>query len=288
MIYLPDPQNGYYRASRFDWSGVVPCLTYKGHTYFGVWFQHYDPMIADSITGPVEEFRSVDGGMHYADAKPGELFVKIGVGTLRKMSDKPYQFMTHYPLVDGGRWKVKVKRNEVIFTQTLRSPLGIAYVYEKILKLDKDKPILTLEHHLKNTGSVAIDTEVYDHDFFMLDNAPTGPGMVIHFNFPPKNDRPLDPGAEVVGKDIVYRQELQTKQTVTSYLTGFSDSSSDYDFTLENTSSGAGVEQSGDRPLSRFNLWSIRPTICPEAYVHLNILPGDTQSWNIHYHFFTK
>jgi hypothetical protein len=36
VVYLPDAQKGYYRSTRFDWSGVVPCLAYKGHTYFGV------------------------------------------------------------------------------------------------------------------------------------------------------------------------------------------------------------------------------------------------------------
>src|ERR1700733_12819430 len=63
VLYLPDAQKGYYRASRFDWSGVVPCLAYKGHTYFGVGFEHYDPMLADAIAGPVEEFRSQDGAL---------------------------------------------------------------------------------------------------------------------------------------------------------------------------------------------------------------------------------
>jgi hypothetical protein len=102
VLYLPDAKNGYYRASRFDWSGVIPCLAYKGHTYFGVWFSHYDPMIADAITGPVEEFRSADGALDYDHAKPDGLFVKIGVGVLRKAGDSPYQFMHTYPLVDGG------------------------------------------------------------------------------------------------------------------------------------------------------------------------------------------
>ena len=25
-LYLPDPQKGYYRATRFDWSGVISSL----------------------------------------------------------------------------------------------------------------------------------------------------------------------------------------------------------------------------------------------------------------------
>ena len=68
-------------------------------------------------------------------------------------------------MCDLGKWKVRVKKDQVTFTQTLQSPLGYAYVYEKTLKLDKHQPILTLEHHIKNTGTKAIDTEVYDHDF---------------------------------------------------------------------------------------------------------------------------
>ena len=40
-LYLPDAKNGYYRGSRFDWAGVIPSLEYKGHQYFGQWFEKY-------------------------------------------------------------------------------------------------------------------------------------------------------------------------------------------------------------------------------------------------------
>ena len=57
VLFLPAAANGYYRGSRFDWAGVIGCVAYKGHTYFGEWFSKYDPLLADAITGPVEEFR---------------------------------------------------------------------------------------------------------------------------------------------------------------------------------------------------------------------------------------
>ena len=292
VVYLPDPQKGYYRASRFDWSGVVPCLTYKGHTYFGIWFNRYDPMINDSIAGPVEEFRSSDGlgSIDYSEAKPGGLFIKPGVGVLRKIDDSPYKFGFTYPIVDGGKWTVHVKKSEVTFTQRLQSPLGIAYVYEKTLKLDKHDPVLILEHHMKNVGTKEIDSQVYDHDFFMLDGAPTGPGMVVHFPFEPVAKRPLEPLAKIDGKDIVYLEELGSgpRQSAASYLTGFSDNPADYNFTVENRNSGVGVEQTSDSPISTLNFWSIRTTVCPEAYIHLNVQPGATTNWNIRYRFFAK
>ena len=290
VIYLPDAQKGYYRSTRFDWSGVVACLTYKGHTYFGVWFNHYDPLINDAITGPVEEFRSSDGfsSINYNEAKPGELFIKPGVGVLRKVDDTPYKFGGAYPIVDGGKWSVRVKKTEVIFTHRLQSPLGYAYVYEKILKLDKHQPILTLEHHMKNTGTRVLDSQVYDHDFFMLDAVPTGPGMAAHFPFEPKAKQDLGPRGKIDGKDIVYLEELQPRQAVSSFLTGFSNKPSDYDFTVENRDTGVGVEQTSDSPIATLNFWSIRTVICPEAYIRVNAAPGETKSWTIHYRFFAK
>ena len=288
VLYLPDAKNGYYRASRFDWSGVIPCLAYKGHTYFGIWFPHYDPLLADAIAGPVEEFRSSDGALDYAQAKPGELFVKLGVGVLRKRDDSAYQFMYTYPLVDGGKWTVQAKPSEVSFRQQLQSPIGIAYDYEKTVRLDPHDPVLILAHRLKNTGTKTIDTEVYDHDFFMLDGAPSGPGMVVRFPFAPKAEKSMEPLAGIDGKEIVYRQELQGEQYVESFLTGYSSFTSDYDITVEDQKTGVGVEQTADVPISRFNFWSIRTTICPEAYIHLVIAPGQTARWNIRYRFYAK
>lgn len=288
LVFLPDAQNGYYRSSRFDWSGVVGCAEYKGHTFWGEWFSHYDPYLNDSITGPVEEFRSSDGGLGYAMAAPGGLFVKIGVGVLRRETDAPYEFGHHYPLVDGGRWTVKTKARSIVFTQRLQSATGVAYQYTKVLKLDRHGAIITLSHKLKNLGTKPIVTDVYDHDFFMLDGQPTGPDMQVSFSFKPHPDAPLEPEATVEGNKIIYKQELAPKQTVAAYLTGYSASPTDYAIRVENTRKQFGVEQTSDSPIAKFYLWSIRSTISPEAYIHLDIAPRQTASWTIHYRLFAS
>src|SRR5690348_7202639 len=77
-LYLPDATRGYYRGTRFDWAGSIAGLTWKDHSYFGKWFDRYDPTLHDAITGPVEEFQSVG----YDDAKVGESFIRIGVGAV--------------------------------------------------------------------------------------------------------------------------------------------------------------------------------------------------------------
>jgi hypothetical protein len=286
LVFLPDAQHGYYRSSRFDWSGIVGCAAYQGHTFWGEWFSHYDPYGNDSITGPVEEFRSSDGGLGYAAAAPGGLFVKIGVGVLRRETDAAYDFGYRYPLVDGGHWTVKAKARSIVFTQRLQSATGVAYQYTKVLKLDRRGAVITLNHMLKNLGTKPLVTDVYDHDFFMLDGEPTGPGMQVSFPFKPHPDKPLEPEATVEGNKIIYNQELVPKQTVDAYLTGYSASPTDYAIRVENTRKQFGVEQTGDSPIAKFYLWSIRSTISPEAYIHLDIAPGQTGSWTIRYRLF--
>lgn len=284
MVFLPDTTNGYYRSSRFDWSGVVACVSLNGHRFFGEWFQKYDPMINDSITGPVEEFRSEDGALGYGEAKPGETFLKPGVGVLRRIDDSPYKFGVAYPIVDTGKWKVSVKKHAVIFTQTITGPRGYAYIYQK--KLSLDGSTMMLEHTLKNTGTRAIMTEVYDHDFLIFDGQPTTAGITIRFPFKPQPETPLGDAVELEGNNITYKEELQPKHSVAGYIKGYSTNASDYHFTVEDTKTKVGVEQSSDSPISRFYLWSVRSTVSPEAYIHLDVPPGKTGHWKIRYRFF--
>ena len=102
VVFLPDAQSGYYRGPRFDWSGIVGCASLNGHTFFGEWFNRYDPEGNDAVTGPAEEFRHPTSELGYDDAAPGGLFLKIGVGLLRRTDEKPYRFGGAYPIVDGG------------------------------------------------------------------------------------------------------------------------------------------------------------------------------------------
>ena len=293
VLFLPDTHTGYYRASRFDWAGVVPCLNYRGHTFFGEWFPSYDPLLNDAITGPVEEFRSVDGALGYSEAKPGDPFVKIGVGVLRRLDSSPYQFGTTYPLLDAGKWSTAPAKDRVTFIQELHAPTGVSYRYEKVLRLENDGKALVLDHALTNLGTHTIVTDVYDHDFYMLDGKRTGPGMRVHVPFPlqavppptGKADGTLEPAATIEGSDLVYKQALAPHQTAASYLAGYGPSAKDYDITFADTTSGLSVRQTGNHPISRLYLWSIPTTVAPEAYIHLDIAPGATEHWTIRYTF---
>jgi 6-phosphogluconolactonase len=284
-LYLPDPQAGYYRATRFDWSGVISSLEWNGHSYFGQWFDRYDPKLHDSITGPVEEFLTNGSGLGYDEAKPGESFVKIGVGALRRPDDAPFRQFATYEITDPGKWTVHQSGPEIEFTQELGDTRGYAYLYHKTLRLEGNR--LILEHRLRNTGRKPISTSVYEHNFFMLDGQASGPDTVLRFRFDPRAKADLHGLAKTEGTDLRYLHELERGQTVFTELNGYGGKAADNDIRVENTKTGAAVHQTGDHPLSKLVLWSIRTTVCPEAYIDLQVEPGKEVSWRIAYEFYS-
>lgn len=287
FILLPDDQHGYYRGSRFDWAGVVASLTYKGHEFFGKWFDKYDPLLHDAIMGPVEEFRGDDGATGYTQTKPGGLFMKIGVGLLRKVYDEPYNFAATYPLIIPGTRVVRPVADRVEFTHELNNGEGYAYEYHKTLLLPDHKPELILEHSLKNTGTKVIDTAVYDHDFFMLDHLPTGPDIQVKFAFAPKPNNEFKAPGRVEGDEIRYERELgPPPDGVQGYITGYDDSVAQSTVTVENKKAGIGVRETLNQPISKIYFWSIRTTVCPEIYIKIHIEPGQTYKWRTTYDFY--
>ncbi len=286
-LYLPDAQKGYYQGTRFDWSGQIPELAYAGHTFFGQWFDKYDPKIHDAIQGPVEEFLTKGAGLGYAEAKPGENFVKIGIGAIRKPEEGAFRQFGTYEIADNGKWTVKTGADFVEFTQTLSDTNGYAYVYRKTVRLLKDEPVMVLQHSLKNTGRKEIESSVYEHNFYMIDNKPAGPDYVVKFPWTVHAKADLKGAAETRGKEFVYLRELAKGQSVYTDMDGFGPSEADYDIRVENRAAGAGVAQTGDRPISNLHFWSIRSTVCPEAFIDMRIEPGHEFTWNISYRFYT-
>jgi hypothetical protein len=121
----------------------------------------------------------------------------------------------------------------------------------------------------------------------MLDGQPTGPDVAVTFPFALHPSKEMAPLAEVRGGRLMYLRELQPRQTAMSWLAGFGPNAADYDIRVENRKTGAGVRQRSDHAISKLNFWSIRTTVCPEAYIDLRVEPGQETEWRISYDFYT-
>ncbi|MBN1420830.1 MAG: hypothetical protein JXP34_18815 [Planctomycetes bacterium] len=285
-LYLPEPGKGYYRGTRFDGSGIISSLRFRGHEYFGEWKEGHDPENHDDICGPVEAFQTGGAGLGYEEAKPGESFVRIGVGVLRKPDEPGYRWNHTYEIIDPGRWAVKHGTDWIEFRHELSTAAGWGYVYTKRIALTKEPPGFTIAHVLENTGTKAIDTDQFNHNFFVIDGQPTGPDFVVRFPFPVRATEDGKGLVETRGRELLFRKEFTRDDMVGTALEGFGSDVRDHRIAIENRKTGAGVRIACDRPLERMYFWTIRPTICPEPYIRMNIAPGSAEKWTIRYELY--
>lgn len=283
-LYMPDSDNGYYRGTRFDWSGQISDLTFDGHTYFGKWFEKYDPVLHDAIMGPVEEF----GPLGYSEAGTGDNFIMIGIGALKKPEEKSHNRFGYYEIVNHGSWKIRRKKDQVQFIHTLTHS-GYSYEYTKIVSLVKDKPEMEISHILKNRGKNPIRTNVYNHNFFVINNQPTGPGFVVRFPYETSGEgQGFGTIAVIKENAISFTRNLNQGETVfCGGLKGYRNVPEDYDIRIENSTTGAGVRIRGDKPLSRLVFWAAPATLCPEAFNDIEVEPGKEFAWKINYEFYS-
>jgi hypothetical protein len=299
-IYLPDAKGGFYRGLRFDWSGVIANLKVDGHDFYTPWFDKYDASVVDFVfrdrdivagtasaaTGPVQEFKTPLG---YDTAMPGGTFVKVGVGVLRKGDNADYNSYKAYDVVDPGKWSFKQTKDSIEFTQVLNSAASnYKYIYTKTIRLVHDKPQMTMEHTLRNTGSAAIHTDVYNHNFLRVDNGTVGPHLTATFPFEIKPASAPDPQfAKLDTHRFVYAKNLEGKDQVSTGIEGFGSNPSDYDIRTEDRKAGVGVRIRADRPLMHINLWSIRSVMAVEPFIEITAEPGKEFHWKYTYDYYS-
>ena len=290
-IYLPNAKNGYYRSTRFDWSGAVYSLRYQGHDYYGPWYDKIDPAVINwvhqgsaivagpcsALWGPVNEFETPLG---FDAAKAGGSFIKIGVGVLRKVTDDRYNKYQPYEVLDPGKWTVKPSADSIEFTQELSNPAsGYAYVYRKVVRLVSGKPEMEIEHSLKNTGKRAIESSVYNHNFMVFDKQGPGPDNTFRVPFQIQGTARNKELTEVRGNEVVYLKPLAGEDEAVVMLQGFGNDAKDSEVVIENRKAGAGVKITVDRPIIRSMLWSIRTVLAVEPYIAIDVQPGAEFTW---------
>ncbi|MFC1651470.1 hypothetical protein ACFL2X_07855 [Candidatus Latescibacterota bacterium] len=287
-VFLPNNEKGFYRSSRFEWSGMIWQLTYKDHTFFTERVKPHNPETSGHSMSLAEEFcigtnKAIP--QRFTEAKPGETFMKIGVGNLEKpLDNNEYHFSTQYKIIDSGKWETSYGEDWVEFTHTLEDPYGFAYIYRKRMELTKGKPELVFSNSLTNTGSKTLIADQYNHNFFTFDHEPIGKGYSVERFFSGTSNTGFSPAGTVEGNKIVILEQLE--KSLFGKFEGFDSSVGKNHVIIRNSNVNAGVDITGDFTLSGFNFYSSPKAICPELFVWINIEPGETQKWKRNYNFF--
>jgi hypothetical protein len=297
-VLTPDADKGFYRGTRFDWSGVIASLTYRGQEFYGPWFSHTAASVRDfayteagivagphsAATGPVDEFDTARP-LGWDEAGPGGVFVKIGVGALRRPDAEAYAPYRSYEIVDPGRRTLKASRAAVTFTHDLASAeAGYGYSYEKTISLVRNQPRMVIAHRLRNTGPRPITTVVYNHNFLTFGGAGMSRGLTVSAPYQITSSRPSEPPlAELREGKLIYVKTLEDRERIFMPIEGFGADPADNALRIVDERTGAAVTFQGDWPLTRIQLWSIRSVISTEPFTTLSIPPGGEVQWRYSY-----
>ena len=282
-MYLPDAVRGYYRGTRFDWSGIIRQVRFRDHQFYAPLHPSHDPTCHDAVSGPAEEF-AMFRPMGFAEASPGQSFVKIGVGLLMKADEGDYSFDGNYELICAGDWDISHNTDSVTFDQALQGERGWAYRYTKSIQLSAGRPELTIRHRLENTGEKTIDIDNYNHNFTIIDDVPVGPDYRVEFPF--TTDDPISIGD--LGRFRADAVEIEKPLGEDSLWVELYDGKGRIDYNqaiVRNLRSGAAVEFRGDAPVTRMVFWAVERAACPEPFIHLLLAPGQCREWSSRYRF---
>ncbi len=284
-LYTPENDRAFYSGIRFNRGGIIAAVEAGGKTFFGPWRPNMARGQHDAITGPADEF-DIENPPGYAEAEVGGVFIKIGVGALRRTEDQPYRFWKSYPMVDAGTWDTHVTPSSVRFRHVLRTDLGYAYELEKTVALATDDHALTLSYTLRNTGTRPLNTLHYHHNFCVFEGVETiGPDWSVTFDYDPEVREPKAlTGAVLENRVFRFLEPLKDKQSFWASLSGTDDPAGNR-MRVAHIASGLAIEIMGDQPLEKTNIYAQHRSVCPEPFVRIVLAPGESKTWSASYRF---
>ncbi len=265
-----------YQQSRFDWSGKIVAVKFKGQSISGT--EVIDQNDNQSLgKGCYNEF-GIDTPLGYHSSEKGEWFHKIGVGLLKK-NDTQYDFHKRYE-IQPATFAVLPESDKIRIK--CQAPLvnGFAYFLEKEIKLLKSGFEIT--YFLENKGRKPIITNEYNHNFLSIDKTLIGRHYKLKFPFIIKPDR--------FGETVNTEKLVKIGQKEISFLGTpkqqffFSNLSGgtmvNAKWTLENTKNKIGISETGNFQTASINLWGWRHVICPELFIPIHLPVGESMSWS--------
>ena len=277
-LMVPDRPASPYVGQRFEGGAVVMQVTLDGqHTFLG---KERRTDRRGGI-GLIEEI-GISAAVAYELAKPGEEFLKLGVGLLRRDDDPGYRFWIAYPAAERFPWEVAVAAQSAAFVQVGKPFRGTAYRYEKRVVLDADLPVLRIEHALANTGEKPIATDQYCHNFLRFDDAPPGPDYAVTADFALKPQGQTPP-FDIAGRSLMIREAV--KDALYGRFVGQDAALRSHALRATHKGNGREAAITGDFPVAYLAYYVDPGAISPEAFCAIRVAPGDTFRWTRTYAF---
>jgi hypothetical protein len=273
-----------YTCARFDWTGQIMQITFKGtHTFCTS--ETFKPWKIKKLgRGLVNEF-GIEQPVGYDDCKKGQWFPKIGVGLLLRKSKRNYHFYKKYK-IQPFSIAVEREKNSIRFISQAKETRGYAVIYKKSIALDKNA--FTIDYELVNTGSKHIVTNEYNHNFLGINQQHIDNKYILRLPFTINPDsftelknprKVLCLGKNDITWNAVPKKDFFIRQLNHSPLKQCS-------WSLEHTVSRVGIRGIHQFPVKTFNLWGKGHVVSPEVFFDIALNPGKTVRWQRRYEVF--
>lgn len=271
-----------YNSSRFDWTGKIVAVKYKGCYVSGV-----EVLNEDDTTKIGKGFYNEFGfktPVGYSEAKIGEWFHKIGVGLLKKEHDV-FIFGRKYE-IKPAHFIVSTRLNALIIECKSEIVNGYSYHLKKEISLTENG--FFINYYLKNTGDKTIRTDEYNHNFIAINNEFIGSDYILKFPFeikPELFEENVNPEekVELLENEIKFNDSPNVPFFF-SNLSG--DENSDANWELINTTTKLGINEIGSFKTAKVNVWGCKHVISPELYFEFTIEPDKELEWSRTYRIF--
>lgn len=281
QLCLPDSESGFYRGTRFEWSGVIRSLRYRGHECYGQWKEFHDPQFHDCITGPAGEFQAESTpDEDFTRVKEGDSFLRLGVGLLMKRGSGEFVRFSTYPVVDASGWTTTESPLRLSFQHAASSPTGMGYRFQKVASVEENAPRLSLLHRIENTGRIPIETRHYYHNFLCMDGIPPGPSLMLDLPVAPFVQLSPQSPLCIHGTTVSLLRKLEPQERV---LVKLLDTRGPYALRIRQRATDFHLSISSDQELSSLLLWVNDRVFCPEPYIDIRVKPGEDFTWSVWY-----
>lgn len=270
-------------GTRFDRTGWITQVRLESA---GIDFCVPESLVAGQGTGGEGlsgEF-GIERAIGYEEARPGETFVKLGIGALTRIDDEHYNFARTYPV---EAYEVRTETEAARMTFVSEAPEHNGYGAALVKTIEIDGRSLHIRYKLTNTGTKDFSTSEYVHNFMGIGGHPVGPDYVLNLPYEPKLIRLGDGGVEdkleLSAGQMAWNAEAGGEYY--ALFGGFAAGEAPY-WELLHRPSGAGVRERGDFDASKFAVWGSGHVVAPEVFIELNLAPGETREWTRTYDFF--
>ena len=281
-IHIDHPLEGY-NHSRFDWTGKIKTVNYKGIPLAGFELENQgdDPNYG---RGLFNEF-GMNQPIGFDGTPEGDHFHKIGVGLLKKEGTH-FDFLKRYEVIPAS-FEVIEQDQKLIIHCMAPEVRGYKYALRKeFILIDTG---FEIRYTLHNNGKKEIMTDEYNHNFINMGGSTIGQDYSLKFPFELKSElfeEKVNPQSVVsISNHQMDFNHASDQHFFFSQLSGGNSVSASW--TIENTKHQIGISETGDFECNKINVWGWKEVISPELFYHLHVLPGKTLTWSRKYQIYS-